>query len=65
MITGPQVTTGAVSVNVGNGFTDTVMVAVLLQVPFDPVTVYIVCAVGLAVTLAPVLADNVADGDQV
>ena len=33
--------------------------------PSDPTTVYMVVTVGLAVTVAPVLADNPVFGDQV
>ena len=49
----------------GNGLTVTVTTAVLMQpAPLVPVTVYVVVPAGLAVTLAPVAADNPVDGDQ-
>jgi hypothetical protein len=49
----------------GIGLTETVTVAVLLQpAALVPVTVYVIVDVGLAVTLAPVVADNPVDGDQ-
>jgi hypothetical protein len=49
----------------GIKFTVTVTAAVLLQpAALVPVTVYVIVDVGLAVTLAPVVADNPVDGDQ-
>ena len=53
-----------VIVTVGNGFTVTVTVAVLLHPAVVPVTVYVVVAPGLAVTVAPVVADSPVAGDQ-
>jgi len=50
---------------VGSGLTETCTVAVALQVPLKPVTVYTVVPDGLAVTLAPVVADSPVDGLQV
>lgn len=52
------------AVTTGIGLTVTVVVAVLEQAPFVPVTVYVVVVVGLAVTVAPVVADNPVAGDQ-
>jgi hypothetical protein len=51
--------------NVKPGVTVTVRVAVPVQVPALPVTVYVVVVVGLAVTLAPVVALNPVGGAQV
>ena len=53
------------TVTVGKRLTVTTDVACAVQ-PFDevPVTVYVVVAVGLAVTEAPVLADNAVFGIQ-
>jgi hypothetical protein len=51
---------------VGNGLTVTAIVAVLEQpLASVPVIVYVVEEDGLAVTLAPVVADNPVPGDQV
>lgn len=51
---------------VGNGFTDTETVAVFTQpVALVPVTVYVVEVVGVAFTLTPVVALNVAEGVHV
>jgi hypothetical protein len=50
---------------VGNALTLTVTVAVLEQPPAtDPVTVYVLVEAGLAVTLAPVVADRPVAGAQ-
>ena len=49
---------------VGRGLTVTVIVPEVLQLPFTPVTVYVVVVVGDATTLAPVVADNPVDGDH-
>jgi hypothetical protein len=49
----------------GVAFTDTTLVAVPLQLPVVPVTVYVVVVVGVAVTLAPVVAESPVDGDHV
>jgi hypothetical protein len=50
----------------GSGFTDTVIVPVLVQLPgFVPVIVYVLIDVGLAVTVAHVVHDNPEDGDHV
>ena len=49
----------------GIGLTVTVTVAVLLQPKDVPVTVYVIVDVGLAVTLAPVVADKFVPGAQV
>jgi hypothetical protein len=55
-----------VLVTVGRGFTVTVTVVVLVQpAALTPVTVYVVVAVGEAVTAAPVVALNPVAGDQV
>lgn len=55
-----------VAVMVGSGFTVTVTEAVLVHpLPSVPVTVYVVVIAGLAVTLAPVVADNPVAGLQV
>jgi hypothetical protein len=43
----------------------TTCAGLLTQVPFPPVTLYVVVAVGVAITVAPVLAFNVDDGVQV
>jgi hypothetical protein len=42
------------AVTVGLGFTDTLTTADEVQVPFAPITVYVVLAEGLTTTLAPV-----------
>lgn len=47
-----------------NGVTVTVTLAVEVQTPLVPVTVYVVVAAGLAFTLAPVEADNPVAGLQ-
>lgn len=47
------------------GVTVTVTFADAEHEPFVPVTVYVVVVVGLAVTVAPVVADNPVAGDQV
>jgi hypothetical protein len=49
----------------GSGFTDTITVAVLLQLPEVPSRVYVVVTVGLAVTVEPVVADRPVPGVQV
>ena len=55
-----------VAVMVGLGLTVTVKAFVEEQpLEFVPVTVYVVVTVGLAVTIAPVVALRFADGDQV
>ena len=52
--------------NVGRGFTLTITVAVELQfAPSEPVTVYVVVAVGLAERLLPVVALKPVDGVHV
>lgn len=58
--------TPELGVTVGIALTVTVTVAVLTQ-PFDPVpvTVYVVVAAGVAVTLVPVVALNAVAGDQI
>lgn len=53
-----------VTATVGVGFTITVIVCVELQLPFEPVMVYVVVTVGLAVTTLPVVALNPEDGDH-
>lgn len=53
-----------VAVTVGTGLTVSVMLAVLEQEPFVPVTVYVVVVVGFAVTDAPVVADKPVAGLQ-
>jgi hypothetical protein len=52
-------------VTTGRGFTTTVTVAVPEQAPVVPVTVYVVVVAGLAVTVAPVVADKPVAGVQV
>jgi hypothetical protein len=61
-----QIAAGVGTDTLGIGFTVTVTFAVLLHpvVGAVPVTVYSVVDVGLAVTVAPVLADNPVIGDQ-
>lgn len=49
----------------GFGFTVTVAVAVEEQPPVVPVTVYVVVVGGLAVTVAPVVAERFVAGDHV
>ena len=49
----------------GRLFTDTCTVAVFVQVPEVPVTVYIVVEVGFAVTEAPVVALSAVPGAHV
>ena len=57
---------GELTVIAGNAFTVTVEVAVPAHPEaFVPVTVYVVVDTGDAVTLAPVVADNVLPGDHV
>jgi hypothetical protein len=55
----------AVMVSVGSRFTVTVRDCVFVH-PLElvPVTVYAVVVVGLAITVAPVVAFNPADGDH-
>ena len=56
----------AVGAIIGLFATVTNAVAIAVQpTPSVPVTVYVVVVKGLAVTLAPVVADNPVDGDQV
>ena len=51
------------AVGVGNEFTVTVTVAVLVQpAAVVPVTVYVIVEVGLAVTVAPVVDDKLVAG---
>lgn len=52
------------TVTTGFGFTVTLQVLVPTHEPVVPVTVYTVVTVGLAVTLAPVVALNPVAGDQ-
>lgn len=52
------------TVTVGVGFTVTRAVAEAVHEPVVPITVYVVVTVGLAVTVAPVVALNPVDGDQ-
>jgi hypothetical protein len=60
-----QIATGAPALTTGIGFTETVMVVLLVQpAAFVPVTVYIVVADGCAVTDAPVVAESPVDGAQ-
>lgn len=49
----------------GNGFTVTVALPVAVQVPTVPVMVYVVVALGFAVTRLPVVALNPVPGTQV
>ena len=49
----------------GITFTETCTVAVLLQPPVVPVTVYVVVATGLAVTFAPLVEDKPSAGIHV
>ena len=60
-----QILTGAPALMVGNGLTVTVTEDVSLHPePLKPVTVYVVVAVGLAVTDAPDIAESPVAGDQ-
>jgi len=54
-----------VTVTVGVGFTVIVTVAVLLQAPVVPVTVYVVVDAALLITLVPVVWFKPVAGDQV
>jgi hypothetical protein len=45
-------------------FTLMAIVALLVQLPDVPITVYVILPVGVAVTLAPVAALSVPEGDQ-
>jgi len=54
-----------VTVTVGVGFTVIVTVALAEHVPVVPVTVYVVVAPGVAVTLLPVVALRPVPGDHV
>lgn len=57
--------TPALTVMVGNAFTVTDIEAVLLQpAALVPVTVYVILLVGLAVTVAPVVAESPVAGDH-
>jgi hypothetical protein len=49
----------------GNSFTVTKTVFVLLQIPSDPVSVYVIVELGFAVTVDPVVADKLVFGLQV
>jgi hypothetical protein len=60
-----QIATSAPALTAGVAFTETNLVAVPLQPLVVPVTVYVVVAVGVAVTLAPVVAVSPVDGDHV
>lgn len=55
---------GGVTITTGAAPTVTITVLLLVQVPFEPITVYVVVTVGVAVTVAPVLALKPAAGDQ-
>ena len=59
-----QIATPEPAPMVGMALTVTVTITVLLQPLVVPVTVYIVVDDGLAVTLAPVVADKPVDGDH-
>jgi len=59
-----QIATSDPALIVGIGLTVTVTFAVLLQPNEEPVNVYVVVRVGVAVTLAPVVADKPVAGDQ-
>jgi hypothetical protein len=50
------------TVTTGRGFTVTVDVALEVQVPTVPVTVYVVVTAGLAVTTEPVVALSPVEG---
>jgi hypothetical protein len=56
---------GEFTFTTGFGVTVTVEVAVPVQPKVDPVTVYTVVTAGLAVTLAPLVAESPPAGDQV
>jgi hypothetical protein len=60
-----QMVTSEPAFVVGISFTVTVTVAALLQLPVVPIAVYVVVTVGLAETLAPVVADKPVAGDHV
>ena len=63
----PEQTAGAagLKVKLGNGFTVTTTVVVLVHpLAFVPVIVYVVVIVGFAVTVAPVVALNPVAGAQ-
>ena len=60
----PAQIVGEFTVTVGVGFTVTKEVTEAVQVPVVPTIVYVVVTVGLAVTLAPVVALNPVEGDQ-
>ena len=49
---------------VGVGFTVIVCKVVLVQVPIEPVTVYVIVTVGFAVTVEPVVELKPVDGDH-
>ena len=53
-----------VTVSIGTALTVIACVAVMVHVLREPTTVYVVVLVGVAVTVAPVLALSVAAGDQ-
>jgi len=59
-----QIATDDPALIVGIGLTVTVTFAVLLQPKEEPVNAYVVVRVGVAVTLAPVVADKPVAGDQ-
>jgi hypothetical protein len=59
-LVGPKIVPGS-----GSGLIVTVTSAVAAHTPLLPLTVYVVVTVGVAVTDAPVVADNVAGGAQV
>ena len=61
----PAQTVPEFTVTVGLGITVTVDVAVVVQLPFTPVTVYTVVADGVAVTVAPEVELNPLAGAQV
>jgi hypothetical protein len=60
-----QIATDEPAPIVGSAFTVTTLVAVALQPEVVPVTEYVVVEVGLAVTLAPDVAESPVDGVQV
>lgn len=60
MLLPEQIAVGdAFAVKVGFGFTINVIVLVLVQAPFAPVTVYVVVTVGDTTALLPVVAPGI------
>ena len=57
----PSALLGLIETN-GKGYTDTTAVAKVVHVPIEPITVYVVEAPGLAITVAPVILFNPVEG---